>query len=681
MIIFILPVILTTTAGLLFMVWSYRKKNIENNQRQSQFDVLFTASPTMSIIVNRDRRIVRANRTFAQFTGTPEGNLIGLRGGEAFKCVYATSSQLGCGFAPQCRDCATRKIVEQTFENRISQKQQETTLWITTTHSVQERQLKITTHILPNKSEELELVCIEDITTQRDIENKAETYLLDYEELYSNLQSGFAIHEMIYDDEGQPTDYRFVDVNPAFEKITGLKGSDIIGKRITEVLPNTEQYWIDTFGHITLTNTTLSFSNFSRELNKYFDVWAYSPKEGLFASIFTDISEMVMINSELHTLKEGLEQKVVERTKELEVKTAEAFAANHSKSLFLANMSHEVRTPINSIVGFTDLIAKHAPDPKIMGYINNIRLGSSALTSLIDDILDISKIEIGKLAITPIPCSLTHFFDDLEVMLFHTIQSKNIDFSITSTTVHPDIIKIDELRLRQILINLITNAIKFTNQGFVSVTVTTHSCSASTTTLTIVIADTGCGIEDNDKDSVFDVFTRTESSELNEIEGTGLGLAITKKLVSLMGGTLSLQSSINEGSTFTVTLPNLPTPHINQQHSKCASSTEQSLTEEINSSVHDPIQPPSEDLIQDIILLNQQLHECESTMLHEQFEVFSSKCTEVGKTHEAEWLIQLGMKLTSQCNNYTIGSIGSHYREIMTHNIANTTMNSVLNKL
>jgi len=236
----------------------------------------------------------------------------------------------------------------------------------------------------------------------------------------------------------------------------------------------------------------------------------------------------------------------------------DAQQATSAKSRFLANMSHEIRTPMNAIIGFTDLLSRRLEDAELSRYVSQIQSSSRSLLTLINDILDLSKVEAGKLDIVPAPMDLRAIMNDMPMMFGEKAERKGLALSVRCDPAMPSHVVLDEARIRQILINLIGNAIKFTEQGSVSVQARVDRFEGDgpdERTVLIRIADTGIGISEEDKEHIFGAFDQSRGQSVSEYGGTGLGLAITKKLVDLMGGSIYLDSTKGEGSVFIVRLP------------------------------------------------------------------------------------------------------------------------------
>lgn len=250
-----------------------------------------------------------------------------------------------------------------------------------------------------------------------------------------------------------------------------------------------------------------------------------------------------------------LEQRVATRTHELHVATQKAESANQAKSEFLANMSHDIRTPMSGIIGMTNLTLDTELTPEQQNYLNNIKISSDSLLDLLNDILDFSKIEAGQLIIEKHDFNLLTMMENIYSMMGFTAREKGLELILEyNTTELPTFVKGDELRLRQILINLIGNSIKFTKKGSVRVRVVSERNEYNTLGLHFIVIDTGIGIPAAKQEMIFSSFIQAESATTRNYGGTGLGLAICKQLVGLMGGKIWLDSAIRQGTIFHFTV-------------------------------------------------------------------------------------------------------------------------------
>ena len=271
---------------------------------------------------------------------------------------------------------------------------------------------------------------------------------------------------------------------------------------------------------------------------------------GLTMMLFTmetpDYQKLVITIEELSATK-----KVAEKAKE-EAERAKEIAqqANQAKSDFLANMSHEIRTPINAVLGMDEMILRESTDSQILEYATDIKQAGSMLLSLINDILDFSKIESGKMDIIPVDYDLGILLSDTIDMIRSRAEEKKLQLELIIEPNTPMHLHGDEVRLRQIITNILTNAVKYTPKGKVTLKVSGKKVSTGTVQLYVSVKDTGIGIKEEDIGRLFDSFQRVDESRNRNIEGTGLGLSITMRLLNLMGSRLEVKSTYGEGSDF-----------------------------------------------------------------------------------------------------------------------------------
>lgn len=247
-----------------------------------------------------------------------------------------------------------------------------------------------------------------------------------------------------------------------------------------------------------------------------------------------------------------------QESEQLRAASLVAEKSNAAKSDFLANMSHEIRTPINAMLGMNEMILRESGDERVRTYAGNIDSAGKNLLSIINDILDFSKIEAGKMEIAEAPYQLSTMLIDVSNMIMFRAQSKNLQFFVDVDETLPDGLYGDEVRIRQVLVNVLTNAVKYTNEGSVTLSVSGMPYETETEErihLLFMIEDTGIGIKEDDIKKLFHKFERVDLSQNKTVEGTGLGLAITQSILNLMDGEISVESEYGKGSTFTIILP------------------------------------------------------------------------------------------------------------------------------
>ena len=358
-----------------------------------------------------------------------------------------------------------------------------------------------------------------------------------YHKLFESMQSGFALHEIIYDESGHPGDCRFLEVNAAFEKLTGFAADALIGQKVQDVLPAMREFWIELYGQVSSTGKAVQFDRFFPEFRRHYSISAYSPSVGLFATIFTDVTDRQNAQEAIRRARDSAEE------------------SSRAKTQFLANMSHELRTPLNAIIGFTELLIDSPLTEEQRDYIQTIGASGEGLLAIIADLLDLSKIEMGKMEVKKELISVRHVVGQAVQCLSAQAALKDVELTSAIDADVPDQIVSDEVRLQRVLFNLLGNALKFTENGFVQLSVSRRVSPSGSRFVVFSIQDSGIGIHADMIERIFEPFQQGDNSSTREYSGAGLGLTISKSLVEMMGGMIHVRSHPGEGSCFTFHLP------------------------------------------------------------------------------------------------------------------------------
>lgn len=412
----------------------------------------------------------------------------------------------------------------------------------------------LSTVICQLKNKDYLLSTVIDITRRKQIENeiKATTDALiisegKYRNLFTEMTSGFALHRIINDTNGVAVDYEFIEINPAFEELTGMLASAVCGKTVKKLLPEIENYWIENYGKVANEGISLSFTNYNKALDRHYNVYAYCPDKGYFAVIFSDYTQQKKALDKITILNHNMEEK----NTELE------------RLIFVA--SHDLRSPLVNIQGFGgELKNLFAEAKKIIEKENDITIVRNKLSAIIDNEIpeSLSFIELsankmnqlisGMLKVSRLGRSeLT--IEKINMNTLMTQVTKTFEFVTKKENIQIKIEKLpdcfaDKILLDQLFTNLISNAIKFrSNQREAQIII---SATQNESQLIYCIEDNGIGFSEKYLDKIFLLFHRLN----NEIDGEGLGLSIVKKIVDIHNGKVWAESEIDEGSKFFIAL-------------------------------------------------------------------------------------------------------------------------------
>jgi PAS domain S-box-containing protein len=389
---------------------------------------------------------------------------------------------------------------------------------------------------------------IRDITERKHVEEALRQNEERYRTLFNSIDEGFCVVEVLFDENARPVDYRFLELNPSFEKQSGLHEAK--GKRMLELVPDHERYWFETFGKVALTGTPIRFTNEARSMDSWFDVYAFrlgGRESRKVAILFNNITErkqteraLASSQSQLADRAEHLAELVAERTARLQETVGELKAYTYS-------IAHDMRAPLRAMRGFAGILLNdHAGqlDAEGIAYLEKIGFAAGRMDMLIQDVLTYSHVSGGSMAIKPI---------DADRLVREVIESypqlhaNKVEIRIEG--VLPRVLG-NDASLAQCISNLLTNAVKFVAPGTQpSVSVRAQDTGPD---VRLWIEDNGIGIEPKDQNRIFTMFERVYPE--SAYEGTGIGLAIVRKAAERMGGSVGVQSEIGHGSKFWIQL-------------------------------------------------------------------------------------------------------------------------------
>lgn len=363
----------------------------------------------------------------------------------------------------------------------------------------------------------------------------------EYESIMNKMFSGFAVHEMVYDGDGQPVDYRFLFVNPAFEKLTGLKIEDLVGRRVKEVLPGTEQYWIDTYGKVAMTGEPISFENYSSDLDRYFLVSAFRPAAGRFACIFQDVTFRVRAEKEREKLESQLRQ-------------AEKMEAI---GVLAGGIAHDFNNILAAIIGYAEIIRDEASDNKqIREDVDRILQSSTRAANLVKQILSFSR--KADLDFRPVEF---HLVVEETLALLRSSIPTTVEIR-ANLDPQSGLVLVDPTKIHQVIMNLCSNAVyAMAEKGVIGVRLARVELADGDLPVDrdllpgpyvrLTVEDNGSGMDKETMQSIFSPFFTTK--ELGQ--GTGMGLSVVHGIVEGHRGFITVESEPGKGSVFKVFFP------------------------------------------------------------------------------------------------------------------------------
>ncbi len=406
-----------------------------------------------------------------------------------------------------------------------------------------EFQVEVRVNYVASGDKEYNFAFARDITERKKAEEKLKGSEAKYRSLFENMRNGFALHEIIVDDKNQPVDYVFLEINTTFESLTGLKRENVVGRRVTEIIPGIEKSefdWIGEYGKVALEEEVLKFEQYSEALNKYYSVTAYSPGKGYFAVVFDDITERKKVEEAILKSNEELDQRVKERTMELEdaqeqlVRKEKLAAAGQIAS----SIGHELRNPLG-VIGNSVYYLKtkfREGDEKLVRHLDILQREIDKSRTIISELLDFSRASVPSLEQININSIVKKTLAEMEV-------SEIIDLE---TALHEGLpeVNADPGQIQQVFQNIILNAVQAMPEGG-RLEIRTGTGDGF---IEIIFKDTGGGISEENLRKIFEPLFTTKA------KGIGLGLSIVKSIIDRHKGEIDVESEDGKGTTFTVKL-------------------------------------------------------------------------------------------------------------------------------
>lgn len=526
---------------------------------RANLQAIFDAAQVAMFLVDEQTRVTSVNSAAAQLVGKKPSDMLGQQPGDATGCVEGLRGHAGCGHADACSTCPVRQAFETVLREGNEIHGAEAAQRLMIDGSEQEVYFSLNAAPVAVNGRRQALLALSDITQRKTMEEALRASERLLADTLNAIQDGICVLDR---------DMKVVAVNDTLRQwYEGQRSLE--DHRCYETFGTGNGVCKDCPSLRAFETRTLQMKEFNRPVPggeiDWLEVYAYP--------ISDENGEVVAVVEHLRDIshKKAAEQQRIEHAKELEetnnqLESAIARAnelalgaetANTAKSQFLANMSHEIRTPLNGIIGMTELILDdEALTTEQREAIEIVRSSGEALLSVINDILDFSKIEAGKLELEGIPFSLRGLLEDVGDILAPRAQAQGLEFIILLPHNLPATFVGDPARLRQILINLVGNAIKFTEQGEITVKVSLEESSNSGTNgdpgsmLRFSVSDTGIGIPASRLEALFHAFSQADASTTRKYGGTGLGLAICRQLAEAMQGTIGVESKVGKGSTF-----------------------------------------------------------------------------------------------------------------------------------
>ncbi len=512
-----------------------RRSEAALQAEMAKLDAVFESSPVAMLVLDDRLNVARANAAAILLAGGQAADILQRPPGGALRCAHSAEDPRGCGHSPTCALCPLRNAVTAALAGNALPRNQEIMMELVRDSAPRTVWFKVGIQPLDVSGRRHLNVALDDITERKRAE---EALVAKTEELDRYFTSSLDLLCIA------TTDGRFIRLNPEWEKVLGYPVAELEGRRFLDfVHPDDLPATLNALQRLDAQEEVLTFENryHCQDGSYRWIEWRSKPMGSTIYAVARDVSRRKRMEADLRQAKETAEQ------------------ANAAKSAFLANMSHEIRTPMNTILGFADILASQIENPVHRQHLAAIAASGRQLLGLINDILDLSKIESGKLKLEPKAVDPRELFAGIRQLFLPETQRKGLELRLEIDPELPAGLVLDEIRLRQILFNLVGNAVKFTHAGSIVIAAGQRRGGAGRDTIEFAfsVRDTGIGIPSDQHQSIFEAFQQRKDQSHAQYGGSGLGLTISKRLAEAMGGRITVASEPGQGSTFEVVLDNV----------------------------------------------------------------------------------------------------------------------------